>query len=318
MAISTTTLKQLWAKSYNRCAICGQQLVQNCGDSQHTIGEVCHIVAKENGGPRANPLMSNEEKDSYDNLIILCPNHHTLIDSDTATYTVERLKKIKFDHETLNAYELKPYHEQFIIEWDKLCNGREWEIFTSNFLYSTAYHISSYHYKLVNDFISFYRRRPNYFQIFSLDEAFASYTNALCDFISIFNQHYDNYGNDGFRFRKFYHDYNYPERDEVFKRYDKMTTDLANLIVEMTRNVNLIIDRIEYNIIPKYSKTHGYVCLDNRGLALNNNGQLVKGVIAPFRYSDTVASMGKPYQGVDDLNQAIKAGKRDYWFDLQG
>lgn len=313
MAVSPLTQRQLWARSYNRCAICGQPLVQDSGDSRHTIGEVCHIVAREDSGPRANPSMSDEEKDSYDNLIILCPNHHTLIDKDTTTYTVEKLKKIKSDHENLNICELKPYYEQFITEWDKLCNGREWEVFTNNFLYSTAYHISSHHYKLIDDFISFYRRRPNYFQIFSLDAAFASYTHTLHDFISIFNQHCYNYGNNGFGFRKFYHDYDYPESDKVFKQYDIMTTDLSNLLVEMTRNVNLIIDRIDYNIIPNYSRTHGYVCLDNRGLTLSGYGE-----IALLRYSIEAASMDKPYQGLDNLRQAIANGERDYWFNSQG
>lgn len=92
-----------------------------------------------------------------------------------------------------------------------------------------------------------------------------------------------------------------------------MKTVLANLLVEITRNVNLIIDRIDYNIIPNYFRTHGYLCLDNRGLTLSGLGEIV-----PLRYSIEAASMEKPYQGLDNLNQAIANGERDYYFTLQG
>ena len=313
MAISTTTLKQLWAKSYNRCAICGQQLVHNSGDSQHTIGQVCHIVAKENRGPRANPSMSDEEKDSYDNLIILCPNHHALIDKDTTTYTVDKLKNIKFNHENNCIYELKTSHDLFINQWDMLCNCREWENFTSNFLFASEYRIHSNHYRLIKDFISFYRTRPHdYFQILSLNAAFKSFTHLLYDFILKFDEHIIKFGEDVFTVEKFYKNYPYPKCDQVFKQYDIITTDLINLLAELTRNVNLIIDRIEYNIIPDYSRLHGYVCLDNSGPTLTGPGE-----IRPLHYFPETAAMDKPYQGLEDLRQAISNEKRDYFFNLQ-
>jgi hypothetical protein len=39
------------------------------------------------------------ERHAYANLVLMCPTHHTVIDDDEEAYTVERLCKIKTDHE---------------------------------------------------------------------------------------------------------------------------------------------------------------------------------------------------------------------------
>lgn len=64
------------------------------------IGEICHIEADQPGGPRYNPALSDEARRDFDNLILLCANHHTVIDDDDESYPVERPKKMKRDHET--------------------------------------------------------------------------------------------------------------------------------------------------------------------------------------------------------------------------
>ena len=71
------------------------------------IADICHIEAVESNGPRYNPTQSNEQRHSFDNLILLCPNHHRLIDTDPEKYTVEVLKKIKNDHQ--QKYVNNPY-----------------------------------------------------------------------------------------------------------------------------------------------------------------------------------------------------------------
>jgi hypothetical protein len=39
-----------------------------------------------------------EERDQYDNLILLCRNHHGEIDEQPVTFPVERLAAIKAEH----------------------------------------------------------------------------------------------------------------------------------------------------------------------------------------------------------------------------
>lgn len=92
-------VKQLYANSRNRCAMpgCNVELV-NDGTN---IGQIAHIEGVSAKGPRHNPNLSLEEIDSYENLILLCCNHHKIIDSkkNLGVYTVEKLKEIKKNHE---------------------------------------------------------------------------------------------------------------------------------------------------------------------------------------------------------------------------
>ncbi|KEY51266.1 hypothetical protein EN41_06105 [Agrobacterium tumefaciens] len=68
-------------------------------DSGGTIAEVAHIEAHSPGGPRFNPAQESEDRQSLDNLLLLCPSHHALIDRDTSTYTAAVLKGMKIQHE---------------------------------------------------------------------------------------------------------------------------------------------------------------------------------------------------------------------------
>ena len=152
----------------------------------------------------------------------------------------------------------------------------------------------------------------NYFQISSIDKAFESYVHALCDFISKFNKYSIKYDKNFFSVKKFYKDYEYPQCDIVFNKYHIVTTDLINLLAELTRNINLIIDRIEYNIISDYSRTHGYACLNNSGITMYDYGEK-----CPLHYSKDIIVVDKPYKGLDKLKQDIKEHKHDYWFDYK-
>lgn len=103
MQVSQSTLKKLFALSGNKCAFpdCNQMLV----DGEHLYGEVCHIRAAKFGGKRYDEFQSESAKNACDNLVILCPNHHSLIDSDEEKYSVELLVKMKKDHESLASFD---------------------------------------------------------------------------------------------------------------------------------------------------------------------------------------------------------------------
>ncbi len=100
MAIKSKDRKKLWALSGNRCAICRCELVikSNISESENIVGEECHIKSKKERGPRYSES-DNEALDSYQNIILLCCTHHTIIDNNRIEYSVERLKEIKYEHE---------------------------------------------------------------------------------------------------------------------------------------------------------------------------------------------------------------------------
>jgi hypothetical protein len=66
------------------------------GDS--IIGEICHIRAVSPNGPRHELHQSSADRHGYDNLILLCANHHKVVDDDPEAFTVERLVKMKVHH----------------------------------------------------------------------------------------------------------------------------------------------------------------------------------------------------------------------------
>lgn len=66
---------------------------------QTLLGEVCHIKGLRRDAARYDAAQTPSQRNDFDNLILLCANHHTVIDSDEEAYTVERLMKMKAEHE---------------------------------------------------------------------------------------------------------------------------------------------------------------------------------------------------------------------------
>lgn len=100
MGISRKDSKRLWAKSGNRCAICKEELVRtNKKGIDYIVGEECHIISSKPNGPRHEEGLSNYDK--YDNLILLCSNHHKEIDApcNLDRYSKDELYRIKKNHE---------------------------------------------------------------------------------------------------------------------------------------------------------------------------------------------------------------------------
>ena len=94
--ISNKTIKALLANSGNKCAFPG--CVSPVIDRKYfLVGQLAHIEAASEGGPRYNPEISNLNRHSYDNLMFLCYPHHKEIDSkvNLSQYSVNHLKKMK-------------------------------------------------------------------------------------------------------------------------------------------------------------------------------------------------------------------------------
>ena len=94
--MKTSDVKRLWGRSGNRCAIGRNEL---SSDDSGVIGDTCHIVAQSPDGPRGDSPLTRAERDGHDNLILLCPTHHRIIDSNEELWPVETLYRIKREHE---------------------------------------------------------------------------------------------------------------------------------------------------------------------------------------------------------------------------
>lgn len=97
-------IKRLSILSNNECACptCTNALVAR--DGRTVIGKISHIEAASPGGPRYRAEMSDDERRSFENLMLLCDECHSIIDNaeNENDYPVELLKEWKRDHESKN------------------------------------------------------------------------------------------------------------------------------------------------------------------------------------------------------------------------
>lgn len=147
MAINQKDIKLLWGRSGNRCAVCRVELTQDKSavQSSFTLGEQAHIVGEKSGSARSDSPLTANQRNSYHNLILLCPNHHTEIDNNADDWPLERIYQIKSEHELWVNETLSETVDQFKIAKQasvssiidttvKMCRLEKWDIWTSHSL----------------------------------------------------------------------------------------------------------------------------------------------------------------------------------------
>lgn len=97
--IKDAVKKKLFALSGNQCCFpnCTER-VYNL-EEEVLLGEMCHINAVNPNGARYNPELPETEIDSFENLLLLCPNHHSFIDKNAEKYSATALYEMKTNHE---------------------------------------------------------------------------------------------------------------------------------------------------------------------------------------------------------------------------
>ena len=122
-SISKQIIKKLYAISGNQCAFpdCNEKLVTENGT---VVSEMCHIEGIALKAPRHNTTLTPEQTNDFPNLIVLCLKHHTIIDKEESSYTVDILKKMKQDHE--NNFRQSQYQisEQLVEKIQKNFEGQ--------------------------------------------------------------------------------------------------------------------------------------------------------------------------------------------------
>ncbi len=99
----------MFAVSGNRCYFpkCNTSLVDK--ESGKVTSRICHIKGNRPKSLRYDPKQSDEERHGFDNLILMCPIHHDLIDDDSDS--VSRLNEIKTEHEKIHSKGEEPSNE---------------------------------------------------------------------------------------------------------------------------------------------------------------------------------------------------------------
>lgn len=98
---SVTAVKTLFAHSRNRCFF--TQCEESLTDPhwKQVNAEIAHIKGERDGSARYDPDQDDTKRQGYENLMLLCPKHHKLIDRlEPEEYPVDRLLEIRAAHLT--------------------------------------------------------------------------------------------------------------------------------------------------------------------------------------------------------------------------
>jgi hypothetical protein len=100
---------KVWVAAGGRCALCNEYVLEdsltlwpvNLGELAHNVGR-----RRSEGSPRGLDELPVDRRNEADNLLLLCRNHHRVIDAKVSNgeFTVERLREIKAEHEDRIRY----------------------------------------------------------------------------------------------------------------------------------------------------------------------------------------------------------------------
>jgi hypothetical protein len=135
-------------KSGDVCSFeaCRRSLAIEVEQSDRTsiVSQEAHIVAEAPNGPRGESALTLEERNSYPNLMLLCLEHHKVVDDDPETFTVDVLLAMKAAHEQWfnslrdPADERREAQELLMVnmvdEWEERADIENWRYWVSSFL----------------------------------------------------------------------------------------------------------------------------------------------------------------------------------------
>lgn len=99
-SIDEKTRMKLWAISGGRCEMCNRILYEDSAFGvEGNFGEMAHIHAVSDNGPRNKRGMTSEEKNNIENLMLLCSEHHHMVDTKPEEFGEGLLKIKKKNHE---------------------------------------------------------------------------------------------------------------------------------------------------------------------------------------------------------------------------
>ena len=321
MTISLKTQKTLWGRAANRCSICRTELVIDANETKDAsvLGDVCHIISKSPNGPRGLEDLANDSRDAYTNLILLCKNHHKLVDDQPSEYTVDRLIEIRTKHESWVTESLERDRDQqsdqeayavYVDEWEKTLRLSEWNEWTSNLL-SFAQPCLSVDRKTALEQICPWllsRVWPGRFP--QLEAAFLNFRLVTQDLSAEFGKHAVRI-DEIWDTEKFYkiRDWN-PERYRILAdQYNRHVALVQDLTLELTRAANYVCDRVRDYVFEGYRVKEG-VLLTTSGPNMD---------LSILRYRTEYRGEERvhvPYPGLSDFKTA--RFERDFCFGRKG
>lgn len=280
MGISLRTVKLLWGRSANRCAICRNELVedaQNEADDESIVGDMAHIIARKETFTRGDyEALTEAGRDSYANLILLCKRHHKVIDDQPAQYTVEELRRLKAAHEQWVSTTLgrpDPQKQQddetyagIVDEWGRRIEIDSWTAIGTHIYSAAGPRIHKDYHAALSDLAPWVLNRVWPHRYEPLEAAFFNFKAILEDFLRVLNRHLYSPTADAkwLETNNFFKipDWDPPRYEELYRRYDTHVCLVGNLFTELTRAANRICDQTRANLFRGFRIREGILLVE--------------------------------------------------------
>lgn len=305
--------------------MCRRQLVHDATetDDESLVGEIAHIVAAADQGSRGDPTMTNEARNRADNLILLCGDHHKLVDDQQNTYTVEKLRDIKRVHEATVSAALSPAEKEeqrddsiyaaYVDEWlDRL---ERWGAWTNGLMQAQPTLLVSDR-DALRSLVEYIFRRIWPKRYPELENAFHNFRFVLSDLLSEFERHAHEDHPGQLWTEKFYKREWHPtdKYQQLLEEYEFHNDLISDLVLETARAANYVADMVRQYIDSSFRLDEGaFVVTAGMGMDLRNTTYRVE-----YRADERVQ---QPYPGLkafgtDRAKRDVHFGPRGYWDDL--
>ncbi len=267
----------LWGRSGNMCAYpdCKIELVmdETETDDESVIGEEAHIVARKPDGPRGKSDLTPEQRDKYNNLVLLCSVHHKKIDDQPNHYTVDKILDFKKNHEDWIKSSLSvdiqkqrddEIYSTYLDKIIELANVDSWKAWTSHIYgggHARLYRNQYDNLRALNEYI-LSRVWPKRYK--NLELSIQNFKHVLNDFLNVFDEHSEEVGEDGIWTKKFYKidEWN-PERyEELSVKYDYHINLVLDLTSELTRAMNYLFDNVRTYLLQSFRLNDGVLLIE--------------------------------------------------------
>jgi hypothetical protein len=314
LSISVKTRKMLWGRGASRCnePKCRLELVMDISetDDPTLVGEECHIVAKEENGPRGRSDLTPEQRDLYGNLMLMCAVHHKVIDDNPVLYDVALLHEMKKQHEAWVRHSLEGFdparqreEEQLagiIQEWEQRARLNDWDAWVSSLTCNGQPRILEVRMKELHDLGEWLFRRiwPDVDQ--DIQAAFSNFRSVLQDLLNLLREYGEEFGSGEdqmWQVRKLYkriRPWSREREAELLAEYEWAVDLVEDLAVELTRAANLVIRVARKHFQPIYRQQEGWATITS------GPGSMLQ--YTTFLPQYAVGVSGAPYEGIDTFS----------------
>ncbi|TJZ55881.1 HNH endonuclease [Streptomyces piniterrae] len=324
MTIGSPARKVLWARSGNLCAFleCNQLLTYNLHDEESRtleesgipLGEEAHIISGSPDGPRYDPNYPNGKVDDYENLILLCPTHHRIIDKKGgAGFSSETLREMKRTHEVAQAAKKSPSDlRREEIELRTLAMVENWVDRAAlsrwgNLTYRLNQPVVSLKESWVNALYEqgewlMMRNWPDFFP--GLKSAFANYQCVLRDLVNHIrsSMEYRHNSEDRLEFPRPWQRGWLPQEkyDKARKEFEFSQDMLYELSWELTKAANYVCDLVRTELDPLFRFEEG-------ALPYRIGDGLIVDNLSREEYSYEERNRQQPYEGLSVVKERVRA-----------